>query len=82
MSLTAKHKRLHKALACMLYDERFVSMDTAADLLHSIAPAGTVMTKKFLENLALKKGDYRVDIALGDLIEGIPDGTVMAVRGI
>jgi hypothetical protein len=57
-------------------------MDTAADLLHSIAPAGSVMTKKFSENSALKKGDYRVDIALGDLIEGIPDGTVMAMRGI
>jgi hypothetical protein len=70
----------------MLYDERyhgrFVSMDTAADLLHSIAPAGSVMTKKFLENSAWKKGDYRVDITLGELIEGIPDGTVMAVRGI
>jgi hypothetical protein len=44
MSLPAKHKRLHKALACMLYDGRyhgrFISMDTAAELVHSIEPEG------------------------------------------
>jgi hypothetical protein len=70
----------------MLYDERyhgrFVSMETAAELLHLISPDGLVMSKKFLENSALKKGDYRVDIALGDLIDDIPENTVMAVRGI
>jgi hypothetical protein len=87
MGLIPKHSRLHAALSCALYDQRFrgrfVTLETATSILNSFAPDGCIATQNtlFTAFRGAKGENYDMDLGLkGDL--ACPPGTIMAVRSI
>jgi hypothetical protein len=87
MGLIPKHSRLHAALSCALYDQRFrgrfVTLETATSILNSFAPDGCIATQNtlFTAFKGAKGENYDTDLGLkGDL--ACPPGTIMAVRSI
>jgi hypothetical protein len=89
MVLPSAHSAIHKAVGCMLYDERlrgrFHSLKTVRSLANQIAPDGLVMKFDKIYRAFAISDDYVEysfdDSGLNDYIDS-PTGTILALRRV
>jgi hypothetical protein len=87
VNLPSHHKRLHKALACVLKSDHFfnrlVSFDTAEAILNQLAPKDKQLPKAYLQNGALNKTGaiYMLEDALKHHHVSVQKDSVMVICG-
>lgn len=90
MSLSPAHKRLHAAVGCLLYDQRyrgrFLTLKTINSLFNKLSPCGKIINRFTCQNAFTIKGgpsycEYNIYEKLNDVLD-CSEGTILAVRRV
>ena len=90
MSLSPAHKRLHAAVGCLLYDQRyrgrFLTLKTINSLFNKLSPCGKIINRFTCQNAFTIKGgpsycEYNIYEKLHDVLD-CSEGTILAVRRV